>query len=236
MGVRLSAEARPIELSFVWEAGSLPERVELCDMESARSFLARLSMEGHAAALRRVAESRGAGPRDDAETIGVLARMIVSGRLVVRRGLPFRLPAFDVEEDQPAPGEPILRAPLPPAEEGPPPEEEALPPVTVDGSLQAATLRRAAEKGIPFCEECEKKARKKAPVEDDTAHLDQAAMARTLIRAAQEGAPVCEECAKRKKSAPDKPPPPPPEDEDEDEEDEPDEDEASESAPQNKTP
>ncbi|MEZ4298311.1 MAG: hypothetical protein R3B70_25385 [Polyangiaceae bacterium] len=222
MAVTLLGDLQPLEVCFAWETGSLPERVHLRDIESARSFLSRLSARGHTASLRRLADPPASRPRDDAELIAHLSALIAAGKLIVRRGPPVRLPTFDVVEDEPAPASrPVMVSPV--VEDAPPPPpEEALPPVNVDALLQAAALVRAAEKGIPFCEECERKARKKPP-EDDLSHLDQVAMARTLVRAAEEGVPVCEECEKQKKAPP--PPPPDPEDE-EDEDDEDDEDDA----------
>ena len=221
MSVRVVGEPGPLEISFAWEESSLHERVALPDVLSARAFLARLSGRGHALTLRRLLDSSPGRVRDDGEVLSMLAAMIARGRLIVRRGAPVPLPAFDTDEEEAAPAArgPSERPPAPEVEA--PAPLEALPPASVDAVLQAAVLRRAAEKGVPFCEECERKARQKKVVEDDTSHLDQRAMARTLVRAAAEGAPVCEECERHKKEPP--PPPPPDDEDDEDDEDEDDE-------------
>ena len=230
--MRLADEIQPIELCFAWEQSTLPERVPFADVGSARAFLARLALRGHGPALHRLLGTAATRAPDDAQVIAQLAAQIATGRLLVLRGPTFRLSARDMEEAEEEPAQKAAAAPAPVDEEAPAPEEEALPPAAVDGALQARTLRRAAEKGTPFCEECERKARKKPPPEDDTSRLDQAAMARTLVRAAAEGVPVCEECERLKKAPPDSPPPPPDEDDEDDEDDE----ESSGSEPRDEGP
>ncbi len=65
---------------------------------------------------------------------------------------------------------------------------------------QVATLKAAADSGVPFCEECQKKADEAATPAPPRPQPDAARQAETLRDAAKRGAPFCEECEELKKS------------------------------------
>lgn len=127
------------------------------DLASATQFLNQFRKDGSALALlrRQVLSSPalgGQGALTDDQVIAALARMLVSGDLVVvppeRGQLLATQGAEAVAETQ---------APPPPPRTAPEPEEE---PPTFDGDhdgvTQAAVLIAAAREAFPFCEECQK--------------------------------------------------------------------------------
>jgi hypothetical protein len=95
-----------------------------------------------------------------------------------------------------------------------PPQESTFGPNN-DPVCQAQSLKKAAEEGAPFCEECEKAAqaqRKQAnqagaptraaitEVQTLGPNADEIAQAKALKDAAQKGSPFCEECEKARQA------------------------------------
>jgi hypothetical protein len=96
---------------------------------------------------------------NDNEVLNLLGNEIGSGRLLlVRRKLAYHSGGGGAK-DQPAP--PPLDAPAPPAARTPGPEpvaDEPTFPAPADPVAIAAVLQEAASLGLPFCEECARKA------------------------------------------------------------------------------
>jgi hypothetical protein len=102
-------------------------------------------------------------------------------------------------------------APPPPAPE--PPEDPTLAPDS-DAVAQAQVLKDAAQKGVPFCEECTKAPLTKITAAPSTApappepastlgpNNDAEAQAQALRDAAETGAPFCAECEKARQQMP----------------------------------
>jgi hypothetical protein len=103
---------------------------------------------------------------------------------------------------------PSSPAPAPSPE---PPQESTFGPNN-DPECQAQSLRKAAEEGAPFCEECEKaaQAQRKAMVagssseparpQDPQVQTDEIAQAKALKDAARKGSAFCEECEKARQA------------------------------------
>lgn len=91
----------------------------------------------------------------------VIERMVAHARLGrvrlrQRRWMPAIRARAPVSAPEPEPFEPEPLPEPPPAPPPPPPEP------TLDAARQAETLRRAAQRGAPFCEQCEAEGRKAA--------------------------------------------------------------------------
>ncbi len=187
------------------------------DENSATAFLNRFRSDALAMAGFRRQIHAGAAKLSDDEVIKRVARLLVSGELVVVR------PQHERVKDE---------LPPTPPEAPPPPEKKEAAPVEVPedeptfapdnhGELQAAVLITAARTGVAFCEECQRLAeeeqQKMAPPPKPVAKTappierreteqksgptfppnhDGEAQAEVLIAAAKEGIPFCEECAR----------------------------------------
>jgi hypothetical protein len=187
------------------------------DESSAIAFLNRFRTDSLAmAGFRRQISGSAAGKLSDEDVIKRIARMLVSGELVVVR------PQLERVKDELPPTPP--EAPPPPERQEPAPVEvpEDEPTFAPDnhGELQAAVLITAAQTGVAFCEECQRLAEEEQkkkeppkpvaktapPVERRAPELksgptfppnhDAEAQAEVLIAAAKEGIPFCEECAR----------------------------------------
>jgi hypothetical protein len=153
----------------------LGERLRL-DPDAARSLLGgSLGDREPRGELRRLLGARLScevvSRMSDGEVIDQIARRIGAGELRVygmralRRGYSFKAPdAVDEAVGPDEVGQEELVVASIDAEAAP---EELEPTVDVDAAAQAATLRSAAQDGVPFCEECEKA---KQAREDSRAH------------------------------------------------------------------
>ena len=118
--------------------------------------------------LRALAEEVDGGPgalqQRDAQVHAAVVRLLQQGRLrlfvLTRRQLLDDQEAESPQATAPVVTPSMLRAaPSPePAPAAAPPA--AAPPLLIDQDQQAAVLRRAAENGVPFCEECERRAQR----------------------------------------------------------------------------
>lgn len=145
-----------LRLCFWWEPSSGGERLAFDDRSFAKRFLARLDAAGHGIAMRRLAAAGFAASRlDDGELYEQLAAWLVTGHVRVERRRVEPLFTRDGDEVEEAPVE-ARRIERPRPEEPEAATDEPLPPDTVDSLVQALALRRAAQDGQPFCEECEK--------------------------------------------------------------------------------
>lgn len=130
------------------------------------------------AALRRLAVNHVGGAAhallDDHEVLAVLAAAVIAGRLHLCQGQasadadPASASAAKVGvatkpadgAGGPPPPPPRPSSAAPPAPRPTPPPAPTAPPLDaapeIDAAAQAATLRAAAQSGVPFCAECEK--------------------------------------------------------------------------------
>lgn len=187
-----------------------------------RPFLADESTRGRILDLANERFEGVRGAADEEAILRELAFQLVSGR--------FRI-AFAGPTIKPEVAMPVEPPPPPPPPKSPPPpqkKKESSDTEGVDPASQADTLKRAAEEGQPFCEECEKA--KKAleekmqltppppptapppePAPRSVFHaptpspgppmdVDPEAQANTLKRAAENGVPFCEECERARQA------------------------------------
>ncbi len=147
----------------------------------------------------------------DHELLNGLAWDLVAGTITIairprRLYPPILQPTASASESLPA------RPPPPPPKPAPPrqpvaPAPKPAPEADVDAEAQAATLKAAAETGVPFCEKCERakrQAQQKAaeqPAPASEADVDAGAQAATLKAAAKTGVPFCEKCERAKRQA-----------------------------------
>ena len=120
--------------------------------------------------LRALADDLGGEPgvlqQRDAQLHAAVARLLQQGRLRVfeltRRALPDEQAAELPQAAAPAVTPSMLRAAAP-SEAAPAAAQPEPPPPVLDQDLQATVLRRAAENGTPFCEECERRRHERQP-------------------------------------------------------------------------
>jgi hypothetical protein len=118
--------------------------------------------------LRALAEEVEGGPgvlqQRDAQVHAAVARLLQQGRL--RLFVLARRPLLDEQKaESPQAAAPVVTPSMLRAAPSPEPAPAAAPPATaplllIDQDQQAAALRRAAETGVPFCEECERRAQR----------------------------------------------------------------------------
>jgi hypothetical protein len=122
---------------------------QLADSESGMRYLR--------AALDQVRSSAEVARLGDEDVLDEVAIQIAQGRLTL---IPLRpeeaiVPPIQGSEAQSPPPEAIEPEPETPAEVKPAEAEDEML-AAVDAAAQAATLIKAAEEGVPFCEECAK--------------------------------------------------------------------------------
>jgi hypothetical protein len=158
VSIKAHGDQRTLEFYFWWERPAAGVAVPCRDRLAARTLLARLAARGDLPALRRLAlvELPG-GHLDDTELLDQLSAWMAAGKLRVMATPRWILFAQDGDEPEEQPAEIPFNEP--------PPEvpvaliPDAMP--RIDQVAQAAALRRAATKGTPFCEECEKAKRER---------------------------------------------------------------------------
>jgi hypothetical protein len=185
------------------------------DREAASAFLHSVHAEPSSIwELRHLLRERGMDLEryTDDHVIDEVATLIGSGMIVVgfREEIDANVDDQQLVE-QPRPSGPAAR---------PSPQPELPDPDTFtsdcDPATQARVLVGAAQRGAPFCEECERakqEARAAAtsprpvyqpPPRDPptlSSKSDAAAQARTLVAASQRGAPFCQECERARQEA-----------------------------------
>lgn len=180
-----------------------------------------MRFKAHADALRRFREMLAgfdwglpAAMLDDDEVIEQFAWRLQTGQIQMQYEIELRessLPTELIAPAQPVDETPPKSAPVP--EPPPEPEEPTFGP-TAELAAIIGVLKKAAQAGTPFCEECAKAAAKKAaaagptPVfeprplakdEEPSAFADNSdliLLAKMQKEAAELGVPFCEECAK----------------------------------------
>ncbi len=226
--------------SRVYQQGLL---IRFPDPQSARNFLHRFTFDAAVLAVFRGVLAEELSPAqvmhlNDQALLSQVAQRLVTGglKILCRNRQVFKKSGAKVTGGPtPRQAEAARKAEQPaqpaPTPAPPPPEaEESPPPAAADASAalaQAATLKKAAEEGEPFCEECEKARQQQAqenaqepppaapPQSGEKEQLAAEAKAAMLEDAAEQGAPFCEECEKAKRTPPpppvaEAPPPPPP--------------------------
>lgn len=203
--------------------------VEFGRPDRAADFLANLgttpsNMDAMRKALANEFSNSNIDGISDSEVIAHLAGLIINGSIkVVVPMMPDKIVAPPPKPFSPTPAQVEAEQVKPPPKEEEKKEEEKYDVDPVVAADQAATLEKAAEKGSPVCEKCEKarqeqkkqqeakKAQeKKQPAKEESkeelhpspakgyaVQPDVAAnQADTLNRASENGAPFCEKCEK----------------------------------------
>lgn len=127
------------------------------DLNSAIRFLSRFKDDaGAMASLRQFASQENTKPVSDAQLFKHVAQMLTSGQLVV--AMP-----RDRMQAPPSLGltpKPAVATQPPPLGTSEPPEDD--PTFTNnDAAKQAAVLKTAAARRVPFCEECDRQAKRR---------------------------------------------------------------------------
>jgi hypothetical protein len=173
LSVQFDHCGRKFELRQAWPAVMQPprdgfERVEPADaLPGPWPAVPRSLMSCDPWRLRALAEEVDGGPgvlqQRDAQVHAAVARLLHQGRLrlyeLTRRHL-----LDEQEAEVPQAASPVFTPSMlreaPSPEPAPAEAAAAATPLLIDQDRQAAVLRRAAASGVPFCEECERRAQR----------------------------------------------------------------------------
>ncbi|KIG15453.1 hypothetical protein DB30_05570 [Enhygromyxa salina] len=181
-----------------------PQRVRCDDEHDALALLRGATEPDMLRRLRAFLVEQGADPGslagDPLNLLGVVARRIVSGALVLEREPVVLMSSEPIELAAPPPFEPlaneIVEVPGLHARALAESELAAQRSTLECQAMQAQTLKVAAEAGVPFCEVCAGAHAPKLAGESTGPDLaTQAKQAKTLEQAADSGVPFCEACA-----------------------------------------
>jgi hypothetical protein len=173
LSVQFDHCGRKFELRQAWPVATQPghdafHRVESNDVLAGPWPAVPLSlMSCDTWRLRALAEEVDGGPgvlqQRDTQVHAAVARLLHQGRLrlyeLTRRQLPDEQEAEAAKSASPVFTPSMLREARPP-EPAPAEARPAESPLLIDQDRQAAVLRRAAASGVPFCEECERRAQR----------------------------------------------------------------------------